>query len=304
MIAETVCKQRKAAVLAILTEGLPPMPHRLRRLAALLAANPVDLKQVGSVIREDRHLTSWLSRWSEPFRSGQPNRVKRVEEAAILMGTARLKNLIFANYLILLTGDRLRRTDIEEFWAHALATAALSEALARAVGYDDSERVYLGGLMHDSGKLPLLMAAAGEAGTAGVWSGGDNRNSLQIEREHFGFDHCQVGRGLGITWNYDPGLIEVLERHHEPEKARVDPDLVGIIAAADHFLDIAGALQGPSPFAIDGVYRCCFPRLRDEELEDMVSLLAREYARVRRQTEIWSPEHEPRSSTAPERTGE
>lgn len=286
MNGETDSRQRKAAVVAILTEGLPPMPDHLRRLATLLTANPVDLRQVTSVIRADRHLTSGLFRWSEAIRAGRQSRVKRIEEAAILVGTERLKNMVFASYLISLAGDRLGRRDVERFWTHALATAALSEPIARALGYDDAERAYLGGVMHDSGKLPLMMAKAGEGKAVAGCNARDDKDSLQSEREHFGFDHCQVGRGLGISWNFDAGLIEVLECHHEPEKARFDSELVRIVAAADHFLDIASASTGVSPFAIDDFYRCCFPRVSEAEREDLISLLGREYARSRRNIEF------------------
>jgi HD-like signal output (HDOD) protein len=286
MTGEAGIKQRKAAVLAILTEGLPPMPDRLRQLAALLTSNPVDLKQVASVIRADRHLTSKLFRWSEAIRANRQSRVNRIEEAAILVGAERMKNMVFANYLISLAGNRLRQQDLERFWTHSLATAALSEPLARAIGYDDAERAYLGGVMHDSGKLPLLMAVAGEANSAFDRGGRDDKDALRIEREHFGFDHCQVGRGLGIAWNFDHGLIEVLEWHHEPEKARFDPELVAIVATAEHFLDVASASAGVSPFAIDDFYRSCFPRLSDEELEDLVSMLGREYARTLRHADF------------------
>lgn len=293
MIGEADPRQRKAAVLAILTEGLPPMPGHLRRLATLLTANPVDLRQVTSVIRADRHLTSRLFRWSEAIRASRQSRVKRIEEVAILLGTERLKNMVFANYLTSLAGDRLGRRDLERFWTHALATAALSESLARARGYDDAERAFLGGVMHDSGKLPLLMASAGEGNAVAEWNAHDDKNSLRTQREHFGFDHCQVGRGLGIAWNFDAGLIEVLECHHEPEKARFDPELVRIVAAADHFLDVASDAAGVSPFAIDDFYRCCFPRVRDEELEDLISLLGREYARSCRNAECDFDENGP-----------
>jgi HD-like signal output (HDOD) protein len=285
MICQVDCQKRRAAVLSILTEGLPPMPHHLRRLANLLAANPVDLKQVGSVIRDDRQLTTRLFRWCNAIRGGQAGAVKRVEEAAILMGTERLRNLIFANYLILLTGDRLGRNDLQRFWTHSLAAAALSEVGARGSGYDDAERAFLGGVMHDTGKLPLLIVAVGEGSSAEEWHARDNAASLDLEREHFGFDHCQLGRGLGIAWNFDPGLIEVLEWHHRPERARFDRELVGIVAAAEHFLDVAKT-AGFSPLAVDEIYRSCFPRRSDEEIEDLISLLGREYARVRRQSEF------------------
>lgn len=286
MTGDAASQQRKAAVVAILTEGLPPMPDHLRLLTTLLTATPVDLRQVTSVIQTDRHLTLRLFRWRGAIRASRQSRVKRIEEAAILVGTERLKNMVFANYLNSLAGDRLCRGDLERFWTHALATAALTEPVARFLGYSDADRAYLGGVMHDSGKLPLLMAMAGEGDAGARWNVRDDSNSLWTEREHFGFDHCQVGHGLGTAWNFDPGLIEVLEWHHEPEKARFDRQLVGIVAAADHFLDIASASAGISPFAIDDFYRSCFPRASDQEREALISLLGREYARVRRDTEF------------------
>lgn len=223
----------------------------------------------------------------------------------MLLGTQRLKDLIFANYLILLTGDRLRSRDMERFWSHSLATGLLSEVVASAVGYDDAERAYRGGVMHDSGKLPLLMTAAGEEGTPENWIGHDGRDSLQREREHFGFDHCQVGRALGVIWSFDPGLIEVLEWHHAPERARFDRDLVGIVAAADHFLDsdLAETRAADPPTAIDDVYRSCFPHLSEEELEGVVSLFQREHARVRSQTDLWSQEPDVPRRSRGDRTG-
>lgn len=305
MITETVCTKRKAAVVAILTEGLPAMPDHLRHLADLLAATPVDVKQVASAIRQDRQLTARLFRWSEALRNGHRSRLRRVEEAAMLMGTQRLKDLIFANYLVLLTGDRLRRSDLERFWSHSLATGLLSEVVARAVGYDDAERAYRGGVMHDSGKLPLLMTAAGEEDMPENWIGHDGRDSLKREREHFGFDHCQVGRALGVIWSFDSGLIEVLEWHHEPERARFDRDLVGIVAAADHFLDLdlAETRAADPPTAIDDVYRSCFPHLSEEELEGVVSLFEREHARVHSQTDLWSQESDVPRRSRGDRTG-
>lgn len=275
-------KKRKAAVLAIVAEGLPPMPEHLRQLNALLGASPVDLGRVASAIRSDRQLTAKVFAHGDPLHGSEPTRGKRLEEAAILMGTARLKNLVFANYLLLLAGNRLRQGDRERFWDHSLSAAALSEVLARATSYDRYERAYLGGLLHDAGKLPLLMVAAASGGRPGGGGEFGSSVSLQVERDFFGCDHCQVGAGLGVSWNFDPGLVDVLEWHHEPERARFDPELVGIVAAADHFLELAGNSPNRPVFALDDFFRACFSRLSGEEIEELVSLLGREYARIRR----------------------
>jgi HD-like signal output (HDOD) protein len=283
MTGDGEVESRKAAILAILSEGLPSMPSHLFHLSALLTANPVDLKKVASVIRADRKLKArllWLSN-SALFRLRK--QVEGVEEAAILMGTQRLRSLVFTCYLMQLTGDRLRNSDMQDFWFHSLATAMLSERIARAVGYEDIERAYHAGLMHDAGKLPLLLVLAGEEAAAEIWLKSDEEQSLAREREHFGFDHCQAGRWLGFHWNFDPGLIEVLEYHHQPEKARCERVLVSIVAAADHFCH---RVEAGRPSTADEFFSAALHWMSEREVGDLLSLLDREYPLLRQQIEF------------------
>ncbi|HEV2387457.1 MAG TPA: HDOD domain-containing protein [Candidatus Acidoferrales bacterium] len=284
-----VMQPKREAVIATLANGLPPMPAHQLRLMALLAANPVDLRQVASAIRADRRLAARLLQLANGIQTGQQRRVKRVEEATILMGTERLRKLVFSGYLTQLSGKRLAESATMDFWTHSLATAMLSERVARSVGYDRPERAYQCGLLHDMGKLPLLMVAASENSVAPEWLEHDDPGALALERQNFGLDHCQAGRGLAVSWDFDPGQIEVLEFHHNPRRARFDPELVGIVAVADHFCQLAEA--GPAgwdcqPAVPDDFYRSCLPGLSERELADLLALLDREYPLVRHQLEF------------------
>lgn len=283
---ESGVERNLAAVLAILAHGLPPMSAHLFRLTALLASHPVDLTQVASTIRADRRLTRRLMQLSSSSLFGQQRRVKRVEEAAILMGTERLRNLVFSDYLTDLSGERMVESATMAFWAHSLATAMLSERVARAIGYDQPQRAYQSGLMHDMGKLPLLLVAASEGSIPLERFERDDVRALALERKFFGVDHCQAGRGLAISWNFDPGQTEVLEWHHHPERVRFDPELVGIVAVANHFCQMSEAGEPCQPGAVDDFYRTCLPRLREQELAELLALLEQEYPLVQRQLEF------------------
>lgn len=287
-IANGERERKKATVHAILTNGLPAMPSHLLRLNALLTAKPVDLKQVTALIRSDRNLEKHLFSAGNFAPSGVRRREERTEAAAILLGTHRLRTLIFNNYLMQLTENRLDERGMQEFRNQSLATGMLAERLGRALGYEAVERCYLAGLMHDAGKLPLLLAAKDDLEQGSIWQEGDDAHALRLERQTFGFDHCQAGRWLALHWKFELDLVEVLAAHHRPETARRDRALVGIVAAADHLCRKAEA--GLPTSTADEFYFHCFPWMLQRDVEELVSLLVREYSLLRQEVEL-SGEH-------------
>lgn len=281
---EAEVERTQAAVRTILIEGLPPMPYHMVRLTALLTARPVNLKKVAVLIHSDRKLEEHLLWLTNSVLYGARQQVERTEEAAILIGTQRLRSLVFACYLMQLTGDRLGEAGLRQFWLHSLATAMLAERLARAAGYQAVERCYYSGLMHDVGKLAFLLASSDIEEDLWHTDGGDDERTLLRERQRFGFDHCQAGRWLALHWKLDLELIEVIGCHHQPENAQRDPALVGMIAAADHLCLTAEA--GLPLAATDNFYAACLPWLLPKELEELISLLGCEYPLLRQQIEL------------------
>jgi putative nucleotidyltransferase with HDIG domain len=296
--SEGEVRRRKAGLLAILSEGLPTMPSHLFQLNAMLGASPVDLKQVSTLIRSDPSLTAQLLRLCNSALFNLRRRVTRVEEAAILMGIERLRNLAFTCYLIQLSCEQLPGEQVEMFWTHSLIVAMLSERVARRLNLEECDQAYLGGLLHDVGKLPLLMVAAEEDTAAAVWLKGDSAESLGLEREYFGLDHCEVGRWLGINWNFDQVLVEVIESHHQPERARFPAGMVGVVAAADHFCETMEADEAAAEPAADAYYRVCLPQLGESGRGALFGLLRREYPLMRKMLEGNPPVEEPGEASA------
>ena len=144
-------------------------------------------------------------------------------------------------------GRQLPAETIQKFWHHSFLTASVSEEIARRVEYHAVEQSNLGGLIHDIGLLPLLIAAHEEAnsGISRLRLGGESspstgtfwRGSLQ-----------KWGRWIGIAWDFSPSLIDVLEHHHDPSNATEDPLLAEIVAAGDyHCIHQASAADQGSP---------------------------------------------------------
>jgi HD-like signal output (HDOD) protein len=240
-------QSRRLSLMASLSDGLPTLPAYVFELNSLLAATPVNLKRVGEVIRTDPSLSAQVIRLCNSAFLGFRERVRSIEHAVILLGTERLRTLILTCSLVEYAGHSLTSEDIQSFWQHCFLTAALGERLVRGIAYPQPEQAYIAGLLHDIGALPLLIISSSDTSKNGEVSSESWGESIPLERERFGTDHCEVGHWIGISWNFPPTLLEVMVSHHDPRTAKQDQPLVGVVAAADQFCVQRGVVLGAIP---------------------------------------------------------
>ena len=294
-------ERRKKRMMGLLSKGLPTLPNYLLDLNALLGSSSVDLKKVGKVIRTDPSLSAQVLRLCNSALFGLRHRVISIEQAAVLLGTERLRTLVLTCSLMQFAGKHVPMASLLRFWQHSFLAALLSERIARQVDYPEKEQAYLGGLMHDIGQLPLWMLVMEEQAKQREVPPENWADNLPLEREYFGMDHGKVGRWMAVAWNFMPSFMDVFEHHHNPEQAQHDPYLVGIVSAADQFLMTQEAIEGEtletgeapdhpadapnSPFASKEVSGLnfllqCFPLLTDDERHGILGTLQTEYIHV------------------------
>jgi len=279
-------QSRKVALMAALSDGLPTLPAYVFELNAMLAASPVDLKRVGEIIRTDPSLSAQVLRLCNSAFMGFRERVSKIENAVMLVGTERLRTMVLTCSLVEYVGHRVASEDIQTFWQHCFLTAALSERIARAIALPQPEQAYLAGLLHDIGALPLLVVTSAEAKRpASVVATCGWGESVELEREHFGSDHCEIGRWIGVSWNFSPTLLEVMVKHHNPHEATEDPALVGVVAAADQFCVRRGIVLGAAPPELtepagnldQAIFQACLPQLKPGEAEKLAEMLEADF---------------------------
>ncbi len=282
--------RRKKRLLAVLSHGLPTLPNYVLDLNALLGSASVDLKKVGTVIRTDPSLSAQVLRLCNSALFGLRRRVISIEQAAVLLGTERLRTLVLTCSLMQFAGKRLPNAQLMSFWQHCFLCALLSERIAHQVDYFEKEQAYLGGLLHDVGQLPLWIVAIIEEEAKRQLPPPDWPDNTAVEREYFGMDHCKVGRSMGLAWNFMPSFVDVFEHHHHPGSAQHDPYLVGIVAAADKFLLTqtgvpSARLADASPSSETSVseqggptfLQECLPLLSETERQAVLEILQTEY---------------------------
>ena len=294
-------QRRKARLTAFLKDGLPTMPSYVFELNTLLSSPSVNLKRVAKIIRNDPSMSAQVLRLCNSALFSLRRRVLSIEEAAVLMGSERLRTLVLTCSIMEFTGKQLSRGEVQAFWQHSFMTGMLSERIAQWSEYAEREQAYLGGLLHDIGTLPLLVLAAEENTPRGETSSGPWGGSLEAEKNYFGTTHCEVGRWIGQAWNFFPSFIDVFENHHHPERSVRDPHLVGMVAAADHFCEthsLAVPADGEFPDSLDSASEdnwlaICFPRYDSKERAELAEMMETEFLHLLPLIEFNNPVGQP-----------
>jgi putative nucleotidyltransferase with HDIG domain len=227
-------ENRKARVMAIVADGLPTPQGRIFELVRLLSEPVMDLGGVTEIIRSEPLLNVQILGLLNSTSSEEPRQTMEFSEAVVLLGAERLRILASGCALAEFAGRHLPIETMRAFWYHSLLTGVLSEKIAREAEPESVERAYLGGLLHDIGRLPLLIAEHEEEARAARTTGCVH-DQPACERSHFGVDHCEVGRWIALSGNFSSWMVDVVEHHHDPSRAAEDANLVAIVTAADRY---------------------------------------------------------------------
>jgi HD-like signal output (HDOD) protein len=110
---------------------------------------------------------------------------------------------------------------VRRCWSHSIACAVISETLAATIRVS-KEHAYTAGLLHEMGRLGLLITYPKEYGLLASQPISDMQSSLEAERQLLGLDHCQAGLWLTRTWNLPEEFRDANARHHEPPQGPRD----------------------------------------------------------------------------------
>lgn len=194
--------------------GLPAMPSPVFRLNTLLSSTPVTLRDVSEVISGDLSIAAQVLRLTS-LEYGPEADISKLDDCVVLLGIRRLRDLVLT--MPLLPSDAAILGELNALWQHSRATALLSERIAFEFEYAQPSRAYVAGLLHDIGKVPLILRG-GERKPGG--------SAVEVE-------HSLLGAALAEKWGLPPYLAEVIKHHHDPEAAGRDSFLVAVVAAAD-----------------------------------------------------------------------
>jgi putative nucleotidyltransferase with HDIG domain len=168
--------------------------------------------------------------------------------------------------------------NVTSFWQHSIACGTAAALLAKERNQPEPERYFVAGLLHDIGRL-LMVLEAPELSRKTLERCGQERELCSvIERQVFGFDPATLGAELVSAWQLPKSLSNMVRWHHNPAKSPNPQQDAFIIHYADFItttleLGNGGELM-VAPLVVPPAAKA-FP-LEDGALELLVSELDRQ----------------------------
>lgn len=218
------------------SRAIPPMPGAAHKAFQLATDPNAEARDFIEIIECDEALSARVLKIANSVFFDRGKKSSTIEESVTVIGINELRSLLNANTLSDIFPSRHpARTQL---WANDIATALTAKTLAARLIPGKAEAAFLGGLMHDIGKL-LLLQRNSEDYTKIIRAVETEGLPFCVAEERiFPFDHTQVGQLIGEKWNFTPELIKIIRFHHAPwqsdsQTAQPGISLPALVKAAD-----------------------------------------------------------------------
>ncbi len=208
-------------------EEIPPLPAAVQRIIQLTQDVEADEHEIIQVISLDEALTARILHVANSAFYGFSQRIATVSQAVMVLGLRGLRNLTLGIAAIGFKFGKPKQdvfgVDRVDFWRHSMAVATISNELTKLLHYGEADETFVGGLLHDIGKVVFLGFFEDEYCEVLSKSAHSDRCLFELEKEMFGIDHAGVGRELCRHWNIPPLLTRIVANHHLPQQSKGSP---------------------------------------------------------------------------------
>jgi len=217
---------------------LVSLPEVCIQVQALADSPHTTADDIADVVGKDTALTTRLLKLVNSAYFSLPRKIDTVSRAVNLIGMRELRNLtLAASAAEVFSRIPSSLIDMAAFWQHSVFCGLMARNLAQHANVLHSERLFTAGLLHDVGRLLMLMKVPDDIGKAESMRLQSKRDICEIEQELVGFDHAEVGQALLLHWNLPKNLCASVRYHHNPEEAmdaHIESALIHIADVVTH----------------------------------------------------------------------
>ncbi|MFP4521269.1 MAG: HDOD domain-containing protein [Fibrobacterota bacterium] len=222
--------------------GLPTLPTVVAKMMELVDNPKTSANSLANLISTDQALTAKILKLANSAYYGFPREVGTVSLAIVVLGFNTVKDMGLSvsvfNAFEDSTNDN-KYFDLSRFWEHSIGCAVASKMLARNYGFRITGEAFVGGLLHDIGKVVVngFMYDDFEQIMKKVFE--EDKSLIESELVVLGATHNEVGSWVAEKWNMPGPIVEVIKYHHDPQKAEKNKEFVLIVHLADYLCRIS-----------------------------------------------------------------
>jgi HD-like signal output (HDOD) protein len=234
-------KKKLAKQVTELIEVLPPMPENMCLLMKTNVYSDEGQKQVRTLIANDPGLCTDLLHLACDFCIGTGRTINTIDDAITQIGTGPLVHLIAISYANKTIRKELAVLNyLDEYFVHSRDISLCCRILAEIgdIPAHEREMCAVAGLIHDIGRLIILVASNKTSVRLMGTSWGKMKSIAHDEKEIMGLNHCEVGMQLCRKWHFSKLMQDGILRHHTP-LIKKDLNYLGGLIFISHFISFS-----------------------------------------------------------------
>lgn len=215
-------------------DSFPALPATVSRVMQITANPESSAQELMQAILPDQSMCVTILKIANSAFFGLPRQVSSIDKAVMVLGFDEIRNIVIGKAVFNSFQDisRGNRGVIESFWRHAFTCGLAAKIIAGELQLSQSE-AFTAGLIHDIGKLAMLISLNGDYHQLLELSGTLALRSYIREQEQFGISHDEIGFRLLNRWLFPQALLDAIRYHHHPQESSRDQLLPAIIQVAD-----------------------------------------------------------------------
>jgi HD-like signal output (HDOD) protein len=228
----------RAEILVGAVDDLPTIPIVATKVLQLLDDPDVSVEEIADLMLTDQVMTARVMKLlnSPVYRPTQE--ITSLKRALVYLGLRHVRELALTTSVINAFDCTTGALELNAFWEHSFGVGMVSKIIAQKIGYQDLEKAYISGIIHDLGEVFLSNFLREPFVEVLEYIKAHPVKLVDAERELLGTTHCEIGLCMARKWNFPDSYCEVIAYHHNPSEATVDPILCAIVNISDLFCTV------------------------------------------------------------------
>lgn len=215
-------------------ESLPALPATVTNVLAVTADPDSTAEDLMKAILPDQTMCAAILKVANSAFFGVPRGVSTIQRAVVVLGYEEIRNIVLGKAIFSAFPKlgKKNRENVGLFWEHAFTSGLAAKIIAEHYKLSSSE-YFIAGLIHDIGKLVMLITYPDVYPVLRELSGFEHIHSTQNEESDFSISHDLVGLKLAKHWLLPEPLAMAIGYHHTPDQSSLHKQYPMIIQLAD-----------------------------------------------------------------------
>lgn len=206
---------------------LSTTPVLLGKILSLVDDDKKSIEDLSEIISYDQAMAQRVLRTANSTFFAHSGQIRDIPQAVMFLGLDRIKSIAVG-----MTVMNIFPTDtsfhVENLWIHGYEVAYLSSILSGIITVTQPQECFLGGLLHDIGRIILYTMAPDRFIKIETTD-----SMLEQETGLFGCTHAEAGAWFAEEVHLPTSIVSTIRFHHHPSAATEEQGMVAVVSLAE-----------------------------------------------------------------------